>query len=50
MQKLKQKSKSSISVGFHYLSIGKIDGFAALGNTGAVMLEVFFLLSNKWSF
>ena len=24
---LKQKPKSSISVGFHYLSSGKIDGF-----------------------
>ena len=39
---LKQKSKSSISVGFHYLSIGKIDGFASAGNTGAMLAGGFF--------
>ena len=32
------KSDSSISVGFRYLSEGKIDGFASAGSTGAMMV------------
>jgi len=34
----KQKSKSSIGVGFHLLSTGQIQGFAGAGNTGAMMI------------
>lgn len=32
------KSDSSITVGFRYLSEGKIDGFASAGSTGAMMV------------
>ena len=39
---LKQKIKSSISVGFHYLATGKIDGFASAGNTGAMFVGGFY--------
>ena len=39
---LKQKTKSSISVGFHYLATGKIDGFASAGNTGAMFVGGFY--------
>ena len=35
------KIKSSISVGFHYLATGKIDGFASAGNTGAMFVGGF---------
>ena len=38
----KQKTKSSIAVGFHYLSTGKIDGFASAGNTGAMFVGGFY--------
>ena len=38
----KQKTNSSISVGFHYLSTGKIDGFASAGNTGAMFVGGFY--------
>lgn len=34
----KQKTNSSIAVGFHYLSTGKIHGFASAGNTGAMFV------------
>lgn len=33
-----QKSDSSIVVGFRHLAIGKIDGFASAGSTGAMMV------------
>ena len=36
------KIKSSISVGFHYLATGKIDGFASAGNTGAMFVGGFY--------
>ena len=39
---IKQKTKSSISVGFHYLATGKIDGFASAGNTGAMFVGGFY--------
>jgi glycerol-3-phosphate acyltransferase PlsX len=39
---LKHKTKSSISVGFHYLATNKIDGFASAGNTGAVFVGGFY--------
>ena len=39
---LKKKTKSSISVGFHYLATGKIDGFASAGNTGAMFVGGFY--------
>ena len=32
-----QKSDSSITVGFHHLAEGLIDGFASAGSTGAIM-------------
>lgn len=38
----KQKPNSSIAVGFHYLSTGKIDGFASAGNTGAMFVGGFY--------
>lgn len=34
----KSKPKSSIGLGFHLLSEGKIQGFAGAGNTGAMMI------------
>ena len=39
---LKKKIKASISVGFHYLATGKIDGFASAGNTGAMFVGGFY--------
>ena len=39
---IKQKTKSSISVGFHYLATGKIDGFASAGNTGAMFVGGYY--------
>ena len=39
---LKKNIKSSISVGFHYLATGKIDGFASAGNTGAMFVGGFY--------
>ncbi|MBE6174780.1 MAG: phosphate acyltransferase PlsX [Rikenellaceae bacterium] len=33
-----QKSDSSITVGFHHLAEGLIDGFASAGSTGAIMV------------
>ena len=39
---IKQKTKSSISVGFYYLATGKIDGFASAGNTGAMFVGGFY--------
>lgn len=33
-----QKTRSSISIGFHYLKEGKIDAFASAGNSGAMVV------------
>lgn len=41
---LKEKPKSSISVGFHLLSTGKIDAFASAGSTGAMMVGAIYSL------
>ena len=38
VKSFKQKTNSSIAVGFHYLSSGKIEGFASAGNTGALLI------------
>ena len=38
----KQKTKSSISIGFHHLATSKIDGFASAGNTGAMFVGGFY--------
>jgi phosphate acyltransferase len=35
---LKEKQKSSISIGFHLLSTGKCDAFISAGNTGAMLV------------
>ncbi len=37
-----QKPNSSISIGFHLLKEGKIDGFASNGNTGAMLVGSMF--------
>ncbi|MDC0201733.1 phosphate acyltransferase [Flavobacteriales bacterium] len=42
VKSFKQKTKSSISVGFHYLATSKIDGFASAGNTGAMFVGGFY--------
>jgi glycerol-3-phosphate acyltransferase PlsX len=39
---LKEKQQSSIAVGFHYLSTGKIDAFISAGNTGAMLVGAMF--------
>jgi glycerol-3-phosphate acyltransferase PlsX len=39
---LKEKKHSSIAVGFHLLSTGKIDAFISAGNTGAMMVGALF--------
>jgi len=39
---LKEKPKSSISVGFHFLSTGKIDAFISAGNTGAMLVGTLY--------
>jgi len=39
---LKEKPKSSISVGFQYLASGKIDAFISAGNTGAMLVGTLF--------
>ncbi|MEO6406730.1 MAG: phosphate acyltransferase PlsX [Ferruginibacter sp.] len=35
---LKEKTQSSISIGFHLLASGKMDAFISAGNTGAMMV------------
>jgi len=35
---LKEKQQSSISIGFHLLTVGKTDAFISAGNTGAMMV------------
>ena len=39
---LKEKTKSSIAVGFYLLSEGKIDAFISAGNTGAMMVGTMY--------
>ncbi len=39
---LKEKTKSSIAIGFHLLSTGKTDAFISAGNTGAMMVGAMF--------
>lgn len=39
---LKEKPKSSISVGFHLLATGKADAFISAGNTGAMLVGAMF--------
>ena len=41
---LKEKPKSSISVGFHLLSTGAIDSFISAGNTGAMLVGALYAL------
>lgn len=39
---LKEKTQSSIAVGFHLLATGKIDALISAGNTGAMMVGALF--------
>ncbi len=39
---LKEKTDSSIAIGFHLLSSGKADAFISAGNTGAMMVGALF--------
>jgi len=39
---LKEKQRSSIAIGFHLLSGGKIDAFISAGNTGAMLVGALF--------
>jgi len=39
---LKEKQKSSISIGFHLLASGNIDAFISAGNTGAMLVGALF--------
>ena len=39
---LKEKQQSSIAIGFHLLSSGKIDAFISAGNTGAMLVGSLF--------
>jgi phosphate acyltransferase len=41
---LKEKTKSSIAVGFYLLSTGKIDAFISAGNTGAMLVGSLYSL------
>lgn len=41
---LKEKQHSSIAIGFHLLSTGKIDAFISAGNTGAMMVGALFTI------
>lgn len=41
---LKEKTDSSIAVGFHLLSSGKADAFISAGNTGAMMVGTLFTI------
>src|SRR5690606_33357173 len=42
---LKEKSDSSIAVGFKYMAAGKIDAFISAGNTGAMMVGAMFSIN-----
>ncbi|MFY7651573.1 MAG: phosphate acyltransferase PlsX [Chitinophagaceae bacterium] len=39
---LKEKTNSSIAIGFHLLATGKIDAFLSAGNTGAMLVGAMF--------
>jgi len=39
---LKEKQRSSISIGFHLLATGKTDAFISAGNTGAMLVGALF--------
>ena len=39
---LKEKQRSSISIGFHLLASGKMDAFISAGNTGAMLVGALF--------
>lgn len=39
---LKEKSQSSIAIGFHLLATGKTDAFISAGNTGAMLVGALF--------
>src|ERR1700760_1029484 len=41
---LKEKQKSSIAIGFHLLSTGKMDAFISAGNTGAMLVGAHYSL------
>ncbi len=41
---LKEKQQSSIAVGFHLLSTGKIDAFISAGNTGAMLVGTMYTI------
>ncbi len=41
---LKEKPQSSIAIGFHLLSTGKIDAFISAGNTGAMLVGAMFTI------
>jgi glycerol-3-phosphate acyltransferase PlsX len=41
---LKEKQQSSIAIGFHLLSTGKIDAFISAGNTGAMLVGSMFTI------
>jgi glycerol-3-phosphate acyltransferase PlsX len=41
---LKEKPKSSIAIGFHLLSKGKIDAFISAGNTGAMLVGTMYTI------
>ena len=41
---LKEKQKSSIAVGFHFLATGKMDAFISAGNTGAMLVGAHYSL------
>jgi len=39
---LKEKTKSSIAIGFHLLATGKVDAFISAGNTGAMLVGTMY--------
>ena len=39
---MKEKTKSSIAIGFHLLASGKMDAFISAGNTGAMLVGALF--------
>jgi phosphate acyltransferase len=41
---LKEKQRSSIAIGFHLLSTGKIDAFISAGNTGAMLVGTMYTI------
>lgn len=41
---LREKQRSSIAIGFHLLSTGKIDAFISAGNTGAMLVGTMYTI------